>query len=383
MWQHQRNDQCRHLSWKTSQTPWNHHSGEHRNLSRDKIRKDMEAEYKETFRGKTTISVKSSTMRYRNNTESQKVIFIYGDKEKKSSATGFITAYVLKGQLKKFGMVKALFTPSKSIMGSENAETKTSIMSAHAKFTKQHQVIYLYRMQVKNLQVIATKEDRIEVLEVEKAVNKFSASTTTLLDLLYAFFSKNKASTVGLGTFTDSLGYTVFFIHTHKSKVNNVYEALNILIQAQFRDEFFLQPFYKSLPSETIAYISMGKDKPSQREIFHRDSNCRFNIQQEFPALPSTKHKPKQTTKPSNNPSHPAKPKSKLTTSFANKAKHQSKQPSAPREPAKQKYESSIAPCAAASTSTYIQHTKDVASKDHGASVATPAAKVARVNRGS
>ena len=91
---------------------------------RDKIRKDMEAEYQDMFGGKTTLSIKSSTMRYCNNTESQKVIFIYRDKEKKSSATGFITAYVLKGGLKKFVMMKGLFTPSKSIMGSENAETK-------------------------------------------------------------------------------------------------------------------------------------------------------------------------------------------------------------------------------------------------------------------
>ena len=41
-----------------------------------------------------------------------------------------------------------------------------------------------------------------------------------------------------------------------------------------------------------------------------------------------------------------------------------------------------IAPCAVASTSTYIRRTKSAASKDR-ASVATPAAKVARVDRGS
>ena len=204
-------------------------------------------------------------------------------------------------------------------------------------------VIQRTHLYLLNLQEGGTKEDRIEVLEEEKSVIKFSDSTTTLLDLLYTFFSINKASPVGLGTFTDSFRYTIFFIHTHKSKVNNVYEALNILNKAQFRDKFFIQQFYESLPSEVIAYLSMGKDKPSHSEIFHRDSNHCLNIHQEFPALPSTKHKSKQTTKPRNNPSQPTKPKSKSTTTFANKAKYQSKQPSPPREPARQKYESSIA----------------------------------------
>jgi len=212
----------------------------------------------------------------------------------------------------------------------------------HANFTEQHQVINLHRVQVTDLQVKATKEDRIEVLEEEKAVIKFSDSNSTLLDLLYAFFSKNKASPVGLGTFTDSVGSTVFFVHTHKSKVNNVYETLNSLSQAKFRDTFFLQPFYESLPSEAIAYLSMGHDKSSRKEIFHKDSNRSFNIQQDFPALP-TKPKSKQTTKPSNKPSHPAQPSSKPTTSFANKAKYQSKQPSTPREHKQQKKDPAVA----------------------------------------
>ena len=95
--------------------------------------------------------------------------------------------------------------------------------------------------------------------------------------------------------------------HVNRPLVNQFGEqkvSLNILNKAQFQDKSFLQPFCKSLPSKCIAYLSMGKDKPSHHEIFHRDTNHRWNIQQEFP---STKKNSKHTTKPSNNPSQPAK----------------------------------------------------------------------------
>ena len=309
---------------------------------RDKIRKDMEDEYEEVFQSKTTIRLRTSILRSRITSKQQKVIFIYGDEEKKSTDTGFITAYVLKGGLKKFGMMKGLFTPSRNIMGPENAETKESILSAHASFIEQHQVINLHRVEVADLQVRATKEDRMEVLEDKTTVIKLSDSNSTLLDLLYAFFNKNKASPVGLGTFTDSIGSTVFFVHTHKSKVNNVYETLHSLNHATFRDTFFLQPFYESLPSEAITYLSMGKDKSSRKEIFHKDSNRRFNIQKEFPALP-TKPKSNQAIKPSTTPSHQAQPKAKPTTSFVHKAKFQSKQSSTPRANNQQQKDPAIA----------------------------------------
>ena len=75
--------------------------------------------------------------------------------------------------------MKGIFPPSKLIIGTMNEETRTSFLSAHAKFAEKHQVIYLNWMQVNDLQEDTTKEDRIEVQEEEKAVIKFSDSTIT------------------------------------------------------------------------------------------------------------------------------------------------------------------------------------------------------------
>ena len=61
----------------------------------DRIRVDMEAELEEALGAKSMLSVKTGTMRYSNNNKSQKVLFIYRVTDQKSSATGFLTAYVL------------------------------------------------------------------------------------------------------------------------------------------------------------------------------------------------------------------------------------------------------------------------------------------------
>ena len=45
---------------------------------RVKIRKDMEDEYEKSFKSKTTLRLRASVLRSRNNTKQQKVIFIYG-----------------------------------------------------------------------------------------------------------------------------------------------------------------------------------------------------------------------------------------------------------------------------------------------------------------
>ena len=75
--------------------------------------------------------------------------------------------------------------------------------------------------------------------------------------------------------------------------------------------------------------------------IYFRPSSV-YTRQTQWGVTPSSKQKYKHTTKPSNNPRQPAKPKSKSTASFANKAKYQSKQTSPPREPKQHRYESSI-----------------------------------------
>ena len=54
-------------------------------------------------------------MKYGKNNKSQNVLFIYGVSENKSVATRFLTAYVLRGALEKFGIMKGAFTPLGSL----------------------------------------------------------------------------------------------------------------------------------------------------------------------------------------------------------------------------------------------------------------------------